>query len=338
MEHAPGAWGEGIHYLSLARDAANSRDSLQADRFARLGTLYIRIALAAHRQATYQDRLEVALQEKHAFLLKEERLRSRIAHLEATNQRRAMRAHLARVLDETLLETAAKETLTAHHPNDNKRMNRGVAQLRVGQEMIARAEIREGVLQVYVAAGMLHKEKAVPVAREIEHARKELQTLDMIAVQKHLESAGIAANRLLADIWIKGEETRAERIEITSAKLAEGGFYVVREAFGPAVSFVLSGPKPTKNWAGQVKKLGRMLAEMDNVHLVVLASSGASGRSKKTLKKSLKRANATAELLAKAGLESGRLHAFGVGGTSPLESLREGRERVAVLIVPTVPE
>jgi hypothetical protein len=118
----------------------------------------------------------------------------------------------------------------------------------------------------------------------------------------------------------------------------EGGFHVVPGSLGPAVAFVISGPKPTKNWAGQVRKLGRMLAEMDTVHLVVLASSGTSVRPKKTLKKSLKRANATAELLAKSGIERRRLHAFGFGGTSPLGSLRAGRERVAVLIVPTVPE
>ncbi|MCP4196352.1 MAG: hypothetical protein GY762_04305 [Proteobacteria bacterium] len=86
-----------------------------------------------------------------------------------------------------------------------------------------------------------------------------------------------------------------------------------------------------------IRKIGRR----GNTTLAVIIGmfgslSWRGGREK--LKKSLKRANATTELLARSGLESRRLHAFGFGGTSPLESLRAGRERVAVLIVPTVPE
>jgi hypothetical protein len=337
-EQSPGAWGEGLRYLSLARDAADAGSEVQADRFARLGMLHIRIALAAHQHATYRDRLEVALQEKHALSMKEERLQSRLAHIEITQVRRDMRKHLASILDASLLTAAATETLTERQPNSGKRTNKAEARRRVGHEMIARTEALERVLQVYVAAGMLDKEKARVVAREIGRAREKLLLPDLVGVQQHLESAVIAANRLLADSWHNQKNSRAECDEMAAAKLVEGGFYVVRDAIGPTVAFVISGPKPTKNWAREVRKLGRMLAKMDTVHLVVIASSGTTVRPKKTLKKSRKRANATAELLARSGIDRGRLHAFGFGGTSPLGSLRAGRERVAVLIVPTVPE
>jgi hypothetical protein len=249
-----------------------------------------------------------------------------------------MREHLENVLDETLIKAAAKEALSGHKPTDKKGKNAARARLRVGREMIARAKIWQNVLQVHVSTGVLEKEKTAFLGREIGQAREKLGALDMVGLQKHLETAGIGANRLLDTIWFEKERSRTEHIETISSKLSAGGFQLTQESFGPAVSFVISGSRRTKNWPGQIEKLGTMLAEMDHVQLVVLASSGEPDGLKKMLKKSHKRATATAEILVKSGLEKAQLHPCGFGGASPLKSLQAGRERVAVLIVPTVPE
>ncbi|MCP4599641.1 MAG: hypothetical protein GY847_03725 [Proteobacteria bacterium] len=336
-KEAPGAWAEGKRYLAMAGEAAKARNSKKADRFARLGIIQIKIALATAEQTIARMQLDDSLKKKDALAEDLESTEAAIDLLEAEQERERIRRHLESVVDTTRRKAAAAEELREKSLSIENKEILIDARQEVGREMAARIRVWLDLLRTLVAAGVVNEKRITSVKGEIKLADEKLKTADLAGLQQHLENAGVGARRILDEVWDGKEKDRSQMLDQMAKQLSAQGFYVVEEEFGRAVRFVIpvsKKGKPRKHWTDPLTKLGKALKEVGRLELVVLASAGPSDQPPKAEKLSRNRAETAAEALVQAGVPRKRVHLAGCGATSPLVALRLGKERIAVLLVP----
>ncbi|MCP4674215.1 MAG: hypothetical protein GY854_01580 [Deltaproteobacteria bacterium] len=335
-EEAPGAWSEGIRYLAMAEEAVQSGDSQKAERFAGIGIIRVKVALASAEQAAARSRLESALESKRSVEDELERVRDALRRLEAEDERQRLRRHLEGVVDVTRRRAFAAEEIREGSLLGEEGEALSDARQELGREMMSRAGIWRHILEMLVSAKALDEKRTTMIKGELKLADEKLRGSDLVGLQQHLESAGVEARRLTVDVW-RGKEEEREKAEARLAEqLASDGFDVVQEEFGPAVRFnvpVLKRGKPKKDWSRPLVGLGKTLAKEDKLRVVVLVSAGSASRLRKAKKVSLKRAQTAAKALVDGGMAKDRIRSVGCGPSAPLVALREGLETVAVLLV-----
>jgi hypothetical protein len=325
----PGAWAEGVKYLDLAQKAIDERHSPQADRFAKLGIVHIKTAMAAMSQVDFGKRLEAGLKKREEVVSNTEGFIAKIERLEAQMERRRIRRHLEEVVHETRRKAAAFEELQEKNLRGKVKRERNSARLQVAKEMLAIGEIWKDLLDVFVAARALDEKRTVTVVEELQQAKDALPGLDLAKMQQHLEKAGALTRRLLGEAMEEGGGPSAALAQL-SVEVKAQGFEVVDETFGVAVTVAL----PLKDNASRLTKLGEVFDKFSGLHGIVLASYGTLEHPQKASARSNARAKSIAEVLLRSGVSQERLHVRGCGATSPLKTLVKGRERATVLLVP----
>jgi hypothetical protein len=328
---APGAWSDGLKYVSMARKALYDGQKRQAERFIHLGTVHIKIARATLEQANYSGRAEAAWKRKQAALLERERVVSEIEKLRTAEARRDMNRHLESVLPPNRRREAAEEEQAERAPS-------GHARRQVGLEMLARVQVWLDIVSALTGTG-IDESLATRVGEQIERAQEKLVTRDMVAFQEDLEGAVVTASRGLDKFWTDrvSEQAAIEQAIVERSKAL--GVEISAEPFGMTTGFSFSTSKKssgTKSLNKWLETVAGLIEAMENVHLIVFAASGFAPGADQGSKRSLSLARKAVLKLTEAGVSKARVHARGCGWTSPLSSLRDGRERFAVLFVPVV--
>ncbi len=336
-EEAPGSWSEGTRYLAMAEQAVQEGDSKNADRLARLGIIQIKTALASAEQATARMRLEAALEKKRELAEEFERVQAGVSRLEAEKERERIRRHLENVVDATRRRAAAAEKVTEDLLSGKAQEALVDARAEVGQEMMARIRVWRDLLLALVEAGALAEKRTALVEGQIKLADERLSNADLAGVQQHIENAGIEARRLLEEVWAGKNKEQSQMLNQMSEQLSSKGFDIVEEEFSNAVRFIIPLSKrgrPPGNWTEPLISLGKALVDVERLDVIVLASAGSLDKPEESKKQSHRRAEAAVEALIKAGLPKKRIHLSECGAASPLTALKQGKERIAVLLVP----
>ena len=335
QKYAPRAWAEGIRYLALAGDAIDDGDEAEADRFAELGLIHIKIALASAEQVVARERLEAARARRHKLEQETGRIQALVANLEAQQERERIRRHLVNVLGDGRLMALAADEIREREmtPKEETALNR--VRDEVGSQMISRARLSAQIVKTLVSEGRLDPERVVLVGGPLGLAEEDLKKRELITLQEHVEVAGIEARRIIDELWEDGEQKRSDAIENLRRELSSLNIGFASEEYG--ISVPVDVPKKKRKKKSKDPELSR-LAGLLNSHrdfaLLVVGSAGPPKVPKKALSRSLERAGRVAKALVQSGVLNGRVIAYGCGSTVPLVSLKEGKEPVAVLFVP----
>ncbi len=339
QKKAPNAWAEGMRYLAMAREAHEMRNTRQVRRFAMLGVIQIKTALAIDEQSRARMRLAAAYERKQVLVREQERVQAAVDRIEQEQERLRIRRHIERVVDQAKRQAAAAEELREKGLTDEGRALLSDARRQVGQEMLARATVQIDMLEALVAAGVPAKTIVAYVKGETKLAKVRLRELDLAGLQQQVENIGIEIGRALDDVWKEHPKERDRLQKEIAEKLSTAGFDVIKEELGLTVRFVLprlkKGKLP-KGWDKPFFELGEALKEYEQVHVVVFASKGSFQEPKKSERQSLDRAKSALDSLIKAGFPKQKAHARGCGASSPLVALQNGSERVAILLVPVL--
>ncbi|MBW2278149.1 MAG: hypothetical protein JRF63_11690 [Deltaproteobacteria bacterium] len=336
------AWTEGMRYLRLSRDALADGDGEQSDRFAELGIVHAKIAVASTREILAAERLETARRERHDIELELERVESDLTVLERVIERERIRAHLEQVVDETRRKAAADEELREHALDEQERKSLGGARLEVARELVGRAAVGLEALLALAAAGALIEERVLPTQGALKAARDSLERGDLAAVQEHSELAGVETRRIWDELWAQREPGAAEQAltEIEQA-VKQAGLEASREDLG--IGVMIDGSIKGKGLDKQTRaSLGALAGAVDELVeagrvrvLVVAVDRSGSGKRGVTSRRSDERSAAAAAVLVEAGLEDNAVFHSGFGAATPLEALLGGKsDRIAVLLVP----
>jgi hypothetical protein len=335
------AWSEGMRYLRLSREALADGESERADRFAELGLVHTKIAIATAREVLAGERLETARRERHDIELELERVRSDLSGLEQQIERERMRAHLGQVVDETRLRAAADEELREQSLGEREREELRGARLKVARELVGRAALGLETLRALAAADALLEERVLPTRGSIEEAFERLRRGDLAGVQQHCEVAGVETRRVWQDLWSQQDEGADERaLEALEKALTDAGLASCREELGVGVSLGgIAKGKLDKRAREAVAALQEAVGERvrtGGVQVLVVAVDRAGAVPREAVSKSSEaRSEATAGVLVEAGFPEARVFHRGYGAATPLEVLLDGRgDRVAVLLVP----
>jgi len=339
-ETAVEAWSEGMRYLRMAREALDDGDADQADRFAQLGTVHTKIAIATTREILAEERLEAARREQHDIDLDLERVGTDLSLLERAIERERIRAHLERVVDETRRKAAAEEELREKALDERDRRALAGARLEVARELVARAAIGHEVLSSLVAAGVVIEERVLPTGGALDAARDSLASGDLASVQEHAELAGVETRRILDELWSQAEGGSAEgTVADIEAAVTGAGFEARPEDLGVGVPIGGAGKgksldnKTRKAIASLAEAVGELVSS-GRARVVVVAVDRA-GTGKLSSKRSEGRASAVAAALVAAGFDERVVLHRGFGAATPLEALLGGKgDRAAILLVP----
>jgi hypothetical protein len=335
------SWSEGKRYLRLAREALAQGDEHNADRFAELGIVHAKIAMATAREVKANERLEQARETRSEVDRELERVQSALTRLERELERERIRVHLTEALDELRLKAAADDELREQDLSEEELKQLKGARFEVAREMVGRAEVGLLALRALSSAGALDEERLLPVQGSLDSARKRLAAGDIAGVQEQVEIAGIETRRLWDEVWQPLDEGAArEAAKAIVEALERGGLEATEEELGVGALLATST-------AGTLSKKGRTearalaeslaaLAEPGAVRLVVVAVDRTPPAAKpKKLKSGQARASDAAAAIVAAGLDERAVSHRGCGPVRPLVALQSGSSRrIAVLVVP----
>lgn len=331
---APSAWAEARRYLSMAKEATDEGDPAQADRFARLGALYAKIARARAEQAA--TRKKVAEAEKQKQLLREEI--SAVSHtlrdLEAKMERERMRRHLLEVVEKTRRVAAAEEELRERLLPPSERNVLGEARKRIGDELLARAQVWEDLVRSLVNRNAVDEGELALVEGPLALARKQQEMNDLAGVQQYSEESGIEARRIVEQVWEWSGQQPERALAGVVEKIEAAGFEIERGELGPAVLIEVTKPKSKKGgdrWHERLGGLGSVIAAFEGVACILLVNDRGTAQGTVDI------SSLAMKTLRESGISDDRLQLRNVGSASPVVALRREGSRLAVVLVP-VPE
>jgi hypothetical protein len=317
-------------------------DAGQADRFAELGIVHTKIAIATAREILAGERLEAARTERHDVDLELERVRAALDALELEIERERMREHLEQVVDETRRKAAAEEELRGQGRPADERAALDGARLEVARELVGRAMVGLLTLRLLVAADAVIEERLLPTEGSVEAALDRLGKGDLAGVQQHTEVAGVEARRIWETLWTQvGDQGSDPAIAGIEKIVADAGLESRREELGVGVALGGStkGGALDKRGRARARTLAEALGEEVRAGrvrvLVVAVERAVTGSQGASSKRTDERAETAAAALIEAGLPEDAVAHHGLGASTPLEVLLGGKgDRVAVLIVP----
>ncbi len=328
---APSAWAEARRYLAMAKEATAEGDPAQADRFARLGALYAKIARARTEQAATRKKMAEA--EKQKQLLQEEisSVSHTLRNIEMRMERERMRRHLLAVVDKTRRVAAAEEELRERLLPSSERKVRGDARQRIGGELLMRAQVWEDLVRTLVNRNAVEEGELTHVEGPLALARKHQETNDLAGVQQYSEESGIEARRIVEQAWeVSGEQPQQVLSEVVG-KVESAGYEIEQEEFGPVVLLDLTKTKPKKageRWPDRLGELGSIIAPFGSVACIVLVNE------RSTVQTTVDISQLALQTMRESGLADERLQFRNVGSASPVLSLPRDGGRLAVLLVP----
>jgi len=336
------AWSEGMRYLRLSRDALDDGDAERSARFAELGVVHVKTAIATARRVLAGERLEQARRDRHDIDLELERVRSDLDALEHDIEREHTRAHLEQVVDETRRRAAADEELREKASSEQDREALRGARLEVARELVGRVALGLAALRALAGSGAVLEERLLPTEGSVEAAIERLKAGDMVGVQEHCEAAGVETRRVWDDLWAEqGEGALGAALAGIEQALAGAGLEPRREELGVGVSLggTVKGGALDKGANAALRALAAALAAAAAAGSVLVLAvavdrtdAGATGLSSEA---GDKRAAAAAAALVQSGLPESVVSHRGLGATVPLDALLGGKgDRVAVLLVP----
>ncbi len=332
---APLAWSEGLRYWSLAEEALDRGKLDQADRYAQLGIIQLKIALADAKQVAARKRWS----ELKAELLTIEKEIERTAHateqMEVELERIRLRRHLVSVVQKTRRQAAAQELTTEQRLSPEKHEELRAARREVGWQLIHRARVWRSMIDVWTVHAGVAGQTLSQVDAALERALNHLKNGALVDVQQNVEQVAIEARRVITD-----------RLELTGApvilpgepvlqELEAAGFTVTSEEYGTAITIPAFGVvrnRLTKRQEKKLAPLGQIVKDRD-LQLMVLTTGGGFHRPKQAQQKSDEMAATITKSLIRSGLRAERITPVGCGFTAPLAALREKSHPFAVLLV-----
>jgi hypothetical protein len=337
-EDAPLAWAEAKRYLDMARQMEEEGDLEQAERFATLGTIQLKVAQARAAHAAVKKRLAETELKKQALLDEKNRLLFAIERMETDAERERLRSHLTEVVAQTRLDAAAAEEIEERYLGKEQKKAITSARFRVGYEMLSRGEVWKAVADI-VTQGEKDERGSSTINGALALAREALERRDLAGVQRYVEEAGREARRLVDDAFESCEASRGKLEELLDdlgaahLPVASDDVGLVLEIGAPP-----SRPKAKRGaWLKDMSRLAEIVAPFQQIHYLVLAADHGTFSVPMAEKKSARLAEDVREALIDAGVPETHLHAAGLGPASPLSPLMGSGDRVAVVLVP-VPE
>jgi hypothetical protein len=334
-EGAPLAWAEAKRYLDMARQMEEEGDLEQADRFAALGAIQLKVAQTRAAHAAAKKRLAEAELKKQALTEEKNRLLFVIERMETEVERERLRRHLTEVVAQTRLEAAAAEEIEERYLKKEQKKMITSARYQVGYEMLSRAEVWKEVADIVTREEMLGSDTST-VNGALALAREALQRRDLAGVQQYVEEAGRESRRLVDDAFESCDASRGNLEELLS-KLGAAGLTVTSEDIGPVLEIGAPPSKPREKrnaWLKDVSRLGEIVAPFPQIHCLVLTADHGTKIVPAAEKSSVQLAEAVRGALIDAGVSESLVHAEGLGPASPLPPLMGEGDRVAVVFVP----
>ena len=270
------AWSEAMRYLRMSREALDDGDAEQTDRFAELGIVHAKIAIAATREILAADRLETARRERHDIDLELERVSSDLTVLERAVERERIREHLEQVVDETQRKAAAEEELREKALTEQDRRALTGARLEVARELVGRAAIGLDVLNALAGSGVMIEERVLPTQGALEAARAHLAAGNLVGVQEQCELAGVEMRRIWDDLWAQQEDGAVEAaLDEIERAVVGAGHEALREDLGIGVQHIsrtrgVRGPEFYCNLCGDKIPMGKVHFVEDFLYLCPL--------------------------------------------------------------------
>ncbi len=331
---APMAWAEARRYLARAREMEEEGDLEQAERFASLGAIQLRIARTRTAQAATKRRMAEVELKRQALAQERDRLQFKLDKLETEIERERLRHHLTAVVEETRRSAAAAEESAERFIGKIERRALKAARDEVGYEMISRARVWRSVLEILVGQGLIDRADTSLVTGSLALAEDAMDRRDLAGVQQYVEATDIAARRLIegagkrpgADDAVAGLDEALKAVALEPAD----------EEFGRAIALDAAerAPKRSRSRSAAAQRAGEVLAPFTGVHCLVLAASDGDPSSAKTTSDRL--AGEVAHALTGAGIPAERVHTLGLGAAAPLSVMIGGGDRVALLLVPAL--
>jgi hypothetical protein len=335
-KQAPGAWSEVERYLKQAHEALNDGNLDQAQRFAVLGIIQAKIALADIAQVEAGDRLAEAAERHRELETRKERIAQQFEQTLKELERTRIREHLERVVEKTRRRAAVAEELGEGRLAPDDRAELGDARVQVGREMIARARVWIGILEALVVGNSIPRERVMLVTGAMKMAQDRLLRGGLAGVQEQVETIGVEARRIFAQVWRGDANSENSNLTDLADALDAAGFDMSNEEFGRAIRFG-GGARPArarKTVDRRLNDFGRIVAATDRIQLVILVSTGSHDAAALAEKSSRKRGVQVRRILERNGVSRERIVVSECGAATPLVSMRGGSERIAILIVP----
>lgn len=338
-ENAPVAWAEAQRYLVLATRMDEQGEPEQAERFAVLGTIQLKIARSRADQAALKKRFVESKTKRAALESEIEAIRAETGRLEARIERKRVREHLLAVVEENRLQAAAVEEKEERKLTRSEKKALASARHRVGYEMIARADIWGAIAHIIEEVSTGEGEDGPALGGSLEMAREALKQPNLAAVQQAIEVGVVRAFDIIDGAWEKAGGVPDDVMVGVLSQLAREGFETVVEEFGSVWKIPINASSPVEvdmepSWAGSVRRLGQVLAPVDSVHCLVIGSSRWSGSLTREERESLEIAARVKDLLVASGIPLDRVVEKGTGPASPMASLKEEGLSAVVLLVP----